>query len=641
MFRNKSLALRLIVLFAGVNLLIGAIIFSLYYIFSRDLLLDKVEENARHLTQKNINEIEEVLKTVEKIPLNLASLIEVIDPEENMLLNILETTVKTNDEIFGSAAAFEPYQFLPQTYYYAPYYYKDSSGIAYSNIGTAEYNYFYRDWYQIPKMLDTPVWSEPYYDEGGGNILMTTYSVPFYQTENGVRKLRGIITIDISLEWLHHLVSSITIFESGFAFLISERGTFITHPNPDMQMNRSIFSLAEEYNLPELRQAGRNMVKGKSGFVRLPPLTFDEPSYMYYAPVGANGWSLAVIFPESELYSDLTTLNNIILILGIAAIITLILIIIYIAGRITKPIRIFSGVASEIGAGNLDVQIPELKLGKEMTSLHNAFRRMQQELKRYIEDLKTTTAAKEKIESELRIAHDIQMGMIPKLFPPFPDRDDLDLFAILKPAKEVGGDLYDFFFIDDEHLCFAVGDVADKGVPASLLMAVTRTLLRSKAHSGMKTDDLVKEMNANLKKDNPSQLFVTFLLCVLNIKNGEITFTNAGHNRPYILKKNGDLEYIKITHGTPLGTWLDMPYKSDTLKLNPGDKFFLYSDGVTEAMNAIKELYGDDRFENKIKTLTRAKVKECTETILTDIQTFTAGAEQSDDITIFVLQWNG
>jgi sigma-B regulation protein RsbU (phosphoserine phosphatase) len=265
---------------------------------------------------------------------------------------------------------------------------------------------------------------------------------------------------------------------------------------------------------------------------------------------------------------------------------------------------------------------------------------MQFELKEYIRNLEITTAAKERFESELNIAHDIQQGMIPKVFPPFPGRDDIDIYAILEPARQVGGDLYDFFFLDDENLCFAIGDVSDKGVPASLMMAMTITLFRAKANIDTEISEIVGSINREISRENENFLFVTFFMGILNVRTGGIKFCNAGHNYPLMLRKDGKLEPLAETHGMPLGIKEKQVYKSGNIVIGKNDTLVLFTDGITEAMSIKGELYGDERFEEFIKGKCRGlNTGQITKAIMEDVEGFTRNPERSDDITLLVLSY--
>src|SRR5262245_39664120 len=247
---------------------------------------------------------------------------------------------------------------------------------------------------------------------------------------------------------------------------------------------------------------------------------------------------------------------------------------------------------------------------------------------------------KERMEEALKLAHEIQMSMVPKLFPPFPDRSEFDIFATLVPAKEVGGDLYDFFFLDNDHLCFAVGDVSGKGVPASLFMAVTKTLFRSTASNGGIPGEILARLNAETCRDNESCMFVTLFCGILNIRTGQVDYSNGGHNPPYYLHERG-VSLLENFGGRALGLVMQSPYTSGRMVLGPGEALLLYTDGVTEAMNPSEKVYSDQRLAEFLGTNRGSAPREIIGDLIRDVRQFAREAPQSDDITVLALQYFG
>ncbi|MCK4255760.1 SpoIIE family protein phosphatase [candidate division WOR-3 bacterium] len=639
MLRNKGIAFKLIFYILVSALIIFILIFGYNYIVVRQVISRKIEESAKNLAQATTSRIDIVLRSVEKAPENLACFIENSSYSKEELINSLRSVVENNPEIYGGTIAFEPYAFNSESIYFAPYFYKSNGEIKFTYLGSETYRYFYWDWYQIPRELERPMWSEPYYDVGGGNIIMATYSVPFYKTVDGERRLTGIVTADISLLWLQKMVSSIKISQTGYGFLISKNGTVVTHPTEKLIMNETIFSVAEARGDAKLREIGREMIKGMSGFVPFNSIVTGKKCWMVYGPVFSSGWSLGVLFPQDELLADITRLNRMVFSLVIAGILFLSFIIASIASNITRPLRTLAKKSEEIGSGNLDVEIPSVKSRDEVGQLTESFVYMKQSLKQYIKELTETTAAKERIESELKIAHDIQMSIVPKIFPPFPERSEFDIYATLEPAREVGGDFYDFFFIDDKHLCFVIGDVSGKGVPASLFMAVTKTLIKTIASKNMSPNEILKRANVELCHDNDSCMFVTIFLGILNTKTGEVLYTNGGHNPPLIVHKGKGGDFLEMEQGTAIGAFEDIIFKTERLVLQSGDYIFMYTDGVTEAVNKTEELFSEERLKRDINVLLEKSVKELVLNIVEKIKDFSQGVPQADDITMMVIKY--
>ena len=309
------------------------------------------------------------------------------------------------------------------------------------------------------------------------------------------------------------------------------------------------------------------------------------------------------------------------------------------AKTISRPIAELTEMTRRIAGGDFTQRIA-ISAKNEIGTLAASFNEMTRRLNESIEHLKETTAAKERIERELQIAHEIQMSMVPKIFPPFPDRSEFDIFAALVPAKEVGGDLYDFFFIDDDHLCFAVGDVSGKGVPAALFMAVTKTLFRATAGNGGTPGEILARLNTDICRDNESCMFVTFFCGILNIRTGQVDYSNGGHNLPYYLQRDG-VSPLENFGGISLGLMEQSPYASGRMVLRPGEALLLYTDGVTEAMDLSKTLYSDERLEKFLGTNRSSAPSQIIGDLISDVRHFAGEAPQSDDITLLALHYFG
>lgn len=384
MLRNRSLAVQLTFLILTSTTIIFVAAVAYNYHFSKQVVMQEVTENAKNLTLSTAHKIEVILRGVEKAPINLAGIIEKYPYERDDLFRLIKNTLASNDEIFGSAIAFEPYAFNPQLYYFSPYAYREDDQIKVTFLGGKSYQYFYWDWYQIPKELSRPTWSEPYYDEGGGNIIMATFSVPFYKEAGGQKEFRGIVTADISLMWLKDIVSSVKIYETGYAFFISQNGVFFTHPGEELIMKESIFSVAESREDLYLREIGQKMIRGGEGFVPLQDFISGKKSWMYYASLPSTGWALGVIISEDELFAAVRSLSAKIIIIGMIGLGFLGLVIAYLSRTITKPVRILDKTTSVIAKGDFSVTVAETG-PKEIAHLAHSFNQLGQRLTEYIE----------------------------------------------------------------------------------------------------------------------------------------------------------------------------------------------------------------------------------------------------------------
>lgn len=280
-----------------------------------------------------------------------------------------------------------------------------------------------------------------------------------------------------------------------------------------------------------------------------------------------------------------------------------------------------------------------IKLFSQDSSL--ALNLIELSFKRFIENIKAETAAREHIESELRIAREIQTCMLPRTFPPFPDRKEFEIFATMDPAKEVGGDFYDFFLIDKNRLCCLIGDVSGKGVPAALFMAITKTLLKTEALRGLSPNEVLSHVNNILCPDNETCMFVTVFCVVLNIETGVIQFSNGGHNPPLVCSGSGGFEFIEVPRGFVLGPMENIRFERRMLPLKSNDIIFLYTDGVTEAMNPQEKLFSEERLKACLCKLKEKDITNIVNGVRKEIQIFSEGTLQSDDITMLALKYRG
>jgi phosphoserine phosphatase RsbU/P len=638
-FAPTGLAFKLsLSILSAATLLIAGILFYNYH-YSKRLLLASARETAEQLTNGTLNRMESVLISAERVPQSLLLFLQYPGLQKESIEEMLPMVIENKPEIFGTAIGFAPYAFDPEKKEYAPYCYRSGKGYAFKDLSMNNYDYQTQNWYVHSRDTGKPLWTEPYFDIGGGNILMATYVIPFYSDSTTHTNFKGVATADLSLNWLEQMLNSIKVFESGYVFLISDLGTVITHPEKGFRM-KNLGDLAEKMGNASMVEAAKQMMDVDEGYMPIESMIDQRPCWMYYSTLPQTQWHMAVVFPEDELFSGLKNLYFSTIFIGILGVILLSVIVILFSSRITKPLSKLTMIADVIGSGNFNVEIKDDRSTREIAMLGKAFIRMQAELREYIQNLESTTALKKRIESELDIAHDIQQGMIPKQFPAFPGRTDFDIYALLEPARQVGGDFYDFFLLDEDHLCFAVGDVSDKGVPASLLMAMTITLFRAKADISHEVDELVAGLNHDISKENVNYMFITFFMGILNLRTGKLKYCNAGHNYPVIIRKDGEIEALSETHGIPLGVDANFRFKSGETSLNQGETIVLYTDGITEALSIDGEFYGDDRFTGLISNSCRdLGPKEITAAIMDDVKSFTKNPERSDDITLLVLSF--
>jgi class 3 adenylate cyclase/HAMP domain-containing protein len=384
--RNRGLATILSIAILASAAIILAVAFTYNYRASKQAILKEVSQNARDLTRATAYKIEIILRGVEKVPLNLAALLNDFYLHRPGLLKLIKQSVATNPEIYGVAVAYEKYGFDPKKAQFCPYYFRKDGVITYDPTSERDdkYQYWFWDWYQIPKELERPMWSEPYFDEGSGNIIMCSFAVPFYRIVDGKRQFQGVVDADISLMWLKDVVGTAKIGQSGYAFLISPNGFFVTNPDPQLIMRQSIFGIAEARHDAHLRQIGRDMVRGGEALVPITDFINGKKSWMYYAPLTSTGWSLGVVFPEDELYAPVRLLHRKILIIASLGLIFLAMVIIVLSRTITKPLRILSRKTATIARGDFNATVPETG-AYEIAHLAQSFNEMGRQLTDYME----------------------------------------------------------------------------------------------------------------------------------------------------------------------------------------------------------------------------------------------------------------
>jgi sigma-B regulation protein RsbU (phosphoserine phosphatase) len=403
------------------------------------------------------------------------------------------------------------------------------------------------------------------------------------------------------------------------------------------------------------------MVAGQNGFSRI-RLNSGE-KFIGFAPIKETGWSMAVVISaetalkladetkkhimnytlskKERITSIIVDIQKYLMAFFIGVLLITIFVAIKMSDKISKPILDLTQGVKKVGKGDLDLNF-EIKTGDEIETLAEAFNTMTNDLKLYIKNLKETTAEKEKIESELQVATKIQASMLPRIFPAFPERDEFDIFASMIPAREVGGDLFDFFFISENKFCFLIGDVSGKGVPASLFMIIAKTLIKNEALRGISPEEIFTNVNNALCENNDESMFVTAFICIIDLETGRLDFTNAGHNPPLQkIEFKGGYDFMTPVTGFVLGGMPDFSYVKESFIMAPGDIMFLYTDGVNEAMNPDFNEYTELRLKELLSKEETDDVNEIVELVNQDVKRFAKDAEQSDDITILTFKYNG
>ncbi len=610
------------------------IIFSVYVgttrlLFSR-IMTDNAQESVGHLAHETINLIDGRFTKVEALSKALLDLRRMATLSEADFNSFMYSLIYEHHELECITIAYDPA--LGNELKAKSVFYRNNREMVLPYPNT---DYQYLDWFQIPFLLQRKFWTEPWFDTSATQQVLVSFCQPIF--EDG--KCIGIIRLDTKLVDLQNIVTPLKLKRSGFAFLISNLGTLITHPADSLVMDESIFSLAEDTGDQQLRKLGQAMVKGEVGFVRTSPQSVFGDSWVYYSPIYSNNWSLGIVIANNDVMRDLNLLLIIQLLISIVAFLTISIIVYYRTLSVSKPLRVFTGVAEKIGQGDFDVALPDIGKSYEIDRLTQSFAAMQNSLKEYIRNLQITSAEKNRIIAEVRIASEIQRKLIPRneKHPDVPS--EIRIHGILEPANEIGGDLFDYFPIDDRHFCFGIADVAGKGIAAAMTMSMVSTFLRTIAKYHLSTNEILEQMNNFLVRNNIEANFVTILLGIIDLQEDTLEFSNAGHVPLFVRKINRNYQKYAETHSTAVGMFENLKIASESIKLDLGDELILFTDGITEAMNEKEEFLTVAGLESIIRDLGTPNPETTANTILYRVHDFCRNSQEKDDITILTLDY--
>ncbi len=553
------------------------------YVFTSNAIRREIEQRAKTELKINNLEIQRVVTEVEVALNNSVWIVEQNLDKPDSIVGILHRIVESNKNVVGCGIGFIDSYYPQKGRWFEPYAAKSAdSQVINKQIGRSTHNYLEADWFLSGLNSSNNTWSEPYYDDSGANTMVCSYTKPVHDASG---RIVAVLCADVSLEWLVEVFRTQPT-EHASAILVSKTGQILACPIKELVMQTTVQDVTRVVNDSMKDVINNGLISGDSGYAVIHD-NDGYKNYVYYAPVeGTTGWAMALVYPDKEIFHGLRTVAIylfIFMLLGLA-------LLSFIMYRTVTGYR---------------------KLG-------------------------TVKAEKERIANELKIASGIQMGMLPKTFPPYPDRNEVTIYGLLTPAKEVGGDLYDFY-IRDSKLFFCIGDVSGKGIPASLVMAVTRSLFRSVSLQIDSPELITTRINNAMSEMNESSMFVTLFIGVLDLKTGVLTYCNAGHNPP--VTANGHVALLNVDANIPVGLMPNWHYTLQQCIMQPSSSIFLYTDGITEAENNDHGQYGEDRMIEIIGKIKDLPTKEFINTIHDDVLSFVNGAEQSDDMTMMAIRF--
>lgn len=630
--RYHSLAARLSLWIVSLGAIIFISVLSTNYFLSRLLLEDYVNDLAITATSSTIRKIETRLYAVSSNADSLASVISNTEVSENQIHQTIKAFLDTNSTIFGITVALEPHVLIESLGDFSPYYYRKENNIAFSDLADSQYQYRNRPWYSESKTENAAVWSEPYLDVGGGNIFMVTYSTPIHLADG--KTFAGVATADINLTLLDEIVKQIKIGETGYGFILSSNDTVIAHPDKSLNMIK-----LDETNVKAENWKRYLKSKTDSSSAYFKTLCYDREEHCWIAieTLGNTGWKVIIVIPEQELIAKINKLTMKISIIAFAGLLILVFVVVLVTRHFTKPLGSLALATKDIGLGNLDAELPEPIRKDEIGSLTNDFSSMRLALKKYITRLKETTAKQQKLESEIQIAKDIQMSMIPGGGNVSITKNNYQLYCLLRPARSVGGDLY-YYQQSGQQLDFFIGDVSDKGVPAALFMAKTVTLYTRALKEKLTPGQTLVMMNDLLTQNNDACMFVTALCGSIDLNTGIIVMANAGHMNPVSKNRLQTKEY-EIQGATALGLIDGVEYHDVKFRLDKNTSLIMYTDGISEAHDSDGSQYTDERLIRLIDSIHSSSIEDIGKNIIKSVDDFAAGTEQFDDITLLIIRY--
>ena len=630
---------------AGVGL-IFLLIIAYGYVSSVGAMEAEFHARIENLGEATASKIRRIPRVAEAVTHDLATILRSFRPDPEQLRNVMKSLIEPHPEVSGLFVGFSRQTGDALLDNFCPFVYRQASAFGWRNLAEV-YDWTVWDWYQLPLQLGKPVWTEPFFGNEGTGSMVVDYCVPIY--DENWRYLASIGT-SIELHWLTNAISTMNVGNNGYIFLITANGTIVSHPRREIIMKEIVFSISEEEGNPELWDLGRRMVEGKRGLFRYHDRKRDRRLLVWHQPIEGMGWSLGIVFPEKEILAGVNRLSRTQFLLGLAGMAGMLAVSLFVASRISRPIRSLKDATQLLASGRLDAPLPPISGNDEVARLTESFTSMRDSLLVHIEELRATTAARERIESELDIARSIQMSLIPRTFPPFPKDDRIDLFAMLEPAREVGGDFYDFFMTDGNHLLLVVGDVSGKGVPAALFMAVTRSFMKAFASMTDSVSDdradgpaaLLSAVNDRIVEGNDACMFVTLFCATVDLRDGSFRYANGGHPSPWKIS-GGRVVPLARVKGPLVGAVGGVLFEEGAGRLLPGDSIFMFTDGVTEALNGREELLGEARVETWLSETSFGNPESTVllERMRERISLFVGGAEQSDDITMLCFRYKG
>lgn len=638
-FHSLSTHLVLVILLPLAVLLFAAAWFE--FRFERNFLLDTAETAAVNLSDGVTEELQGILRSTRASTNGLAIALEQQGEQDRAAIEaILRATLEDFPLVFGTTLAFDP-QFEGVRQPLAPYAFRQGETVVIDSLAGDDYRYWEWPWFTEPLSSGEATWTDPYLDEGGGDVRMVTYSRPLE-----ISGRRAVLTADISLSFLSTIANSEVLGRAGAVMVFDRNGRLVAHPQEALIFNQTLDQLAEQesvaalVNVPELIAHGESVWLRPDDGMHAGVVGGDPalPGRLYARPLKEAGWGVAVYFSDQAFLQTAHNARALKLLFTAVLLALVSVLITWASRRSLRPLGELALRARTVAQGKFDADTPGQERQDEVGRLSRAFHTMQEKLKAYIDDLTRATAERERMAAELSAARQIQAMQLPAENPS-DSALHMHLVARLQPAREVGGDLYYYQLMPNQRLVFAVGDVSDKGIPAALYMARAMTLIKLAVQKGLTPGKMLAAVNRVLSEDNDMCMFVTLLVGEIELESGRCHMASAGHENPIRVSRSG-AHSLDIATGPPVGLDALASYEESALQLDQQECLFVYTDGVTDARNNEGTLFGEERMYAVLSAHGGDGPDIVTREIVHEVDVFMGEAERADDMTLMVLQWH-
>ncbi len=600
---------------------VGALLFS----FTRAQILQHSHHEAAALAASAGSQIQ---ARIDRVAVSAQMLATIIATRQDSAEPLLRDTLQANHDMDGLAAVFKPSSEPGDIHPYSPFIRRLDDGTLITRDLSYDANpYGDSNWFLGGLSCSAGCWQRPFVSLSRRRQLIN-YSVAISREGHPV----GIINADVTLDWLHQILGHLNKPEGAYAFVLDSDGNYLAHDNPALVGKRGTPTLLEV------------LAGDRAESVRLPVAQNPRVRgavWIYSVPIEGTHWRLGLVVPEIQIYAGVRRIFLWSLALGMLALLAVALITLLTIRRTMAPLGVLADRAEHVARGELDFELPPTTRHDEVGRLTQSFDQMRHELALHMEDLARVAREKQRLASELEIAHQIQIGLLPSEHYLDAVCAHFELHAALRPARAVGGDLYSYFMLDPGRFFVMVGDVSDKGIPAALFMAQTITLAKALAPRGQTPQSLLRLLNLELCRGNDSCMFVTLLCGLLDTGNGNLVLASAGHEPPILCSRDAP-QLLDFPTGAVLGLYEDSDYPEHRLRLRRGETLLMYTDGITEASDHHKQMYGIERtMESLGQVSSTAPTAGYIERLLGDVDLFVADAAQADDITLLALTWHG